>query len=86
MDGRFEAVEFSQVRTLQDGRRRAFGQLVSRGASNLESFEISYCAIEDEGVSALCEMNLEGVRQLRFANVEISMLGGADVSRTLGSV
>ena len=55
------------------------------GASNLESFEISYCAIEDEGVSALCEMNLEGVRQLRFANVEISMLGGADVSRTLGS-
>ena len=65
---------------------RALRQHGFAGASNLESFEISYCAIEDEGVSALCEMNLEGVRQLRFANVEISMLGGADVSRTLGRV
>jgi len=55
------------------------------GASNLESFEISYCAVEDEGVSALCEMYLDGVRRLRFANVEMSMLGAADVSRTLGS-
>jgi len=55
------------------------------GASNLESFEISYCAVEDEGVSALCEMHLEGVRRLRFANVEMSMLGAADVSRMLGS-
>ena len=57
-----------------------------RSASNLESFEISYCAIEDEGVSALCEMNLEGVQQLRFADVEISMLGGAGVLEGLGVV